>query len=70
MRHIYYNYEEWKKQLRPCDIIFFTGKGVKATCLDIFQENHLNIKSSWVHVGIVCLNIFLNLKIKRTKKPI
>lgn len=68
MRHIYYNYEEWKKELRPCDIIFFTGKGIKATCLDIFQENHLNIKSSWVHVGIVCPKYFFEFKNKKDEE--
>jgi len=64
MHHIYNNYEEWKKNLRPCDIIFFSEKGTKSGFLDIFQENHLDIKSSWVHVGIVCPKNFFEFRNK------
>ena len=57
---IYTDYDEWSKNLGPCDILLFTGKGVRSNCVNAFQSNHLGVHSKWVHVGVVCPTSFID----------
>lgn len=60
---IYTDYDEWSKNLGPCDIILFTKKRVD-NCINFCKPNGLGLHSEWVHVGVVCPTNFIDFENK------
>jgi hypothetical protein len=56
---IYTDYDEWSKNLGPCDILLFTKKGADR-CINNCKSNDLGTHSEYVHVGVVCPTQFID----------
>lgn len=62
---ITYNYDEWEKNIRPCDLILFTSNDYSSKCIRFFQNKHLgNHTSLWTHAGVVCPQHFIDFQNK------
>lgn len=59
----YTDYDEWSKNLGPCDILLFTKKGVN-NCKNFCKPNGLGTHSEYVHVGVVCPTNFIDFENK------
>lgn len=57
------NFDEWEKNLRPCDLLLFSVKASSSNCIRLIENIHLKKdNSTWTHAGVVCPQHFITFK--------